>query len=88
MSKEPEVNERIVSDGRIIESFRRFVAQLSGVISGALVVTPSFERFDTLVSAQGRYKNPYDSQVVIINNVICHYDKVSGIWRKADGTAV
>ena len=86
MNKEPEVGEIIVQSDKISEKFRRFVSQISGIITGATAITPSLPRFADLNAVNALYKSPYDGQLVIINNIICQYDKQAAIWRKADGT--
>jgi hypothetical protein len=87
MNKTPEANEMIVKDGRITEKFRRFVSQISGLIEGNDSLSPTLNKFDNVTSANQSLKFPYDGQTAIINNIICHYDKSAGFWRKADGSA-
>jgi len=83
----PQNNEVISSQGRITETFRRFVSQLAGILNATLAISPSIRTFDSKVDLDATFPMPRLNQTAWVEGEgFCRFDGT--VWRKYDDTVI
>ncbi len=81
----PQASERITSGGLIVESFRRFVSQLDGILKATLSISPSIRTFSDETELNNTFLNPRQDQIVWVEGSgLCRFNGT--IWLKYDDT--
>jgi len=88
-NRKPEPQEMITNSGKITESFRRYVTQISDIINGITPFSASILTFNSIEELNQAIKKPYKNQIVRVVGIgLCTYDATAQAWLKYDDTAL
>jgi len=87
MIRKPQDREIVTVSGIMSETFRRYIWQISDIISGVLAFSPRLNNYADLADLNARFLNPNKNNIAVVDGQgLAFYD--GSVWRKADNTLV